>query len=81
MSASLNHRELKQCITRAIGEFRPEAICQILQMDLGINMPTFRQFIREIINESCQEFLMHARKWTPNPEYRALEVMSEYHML
>ena len=74
-------RELRRCLTRALGEFRPQALRLILEMDLGLDMPVFRQLIWELLQHSCRQFLYHARKWAPNPEYRPLDVMCDYHNL
>ena len=74
-------RELRRSLTRALGEFRPQAIRQILEMDLGLDMPVFRELISGLLKQSCSRFLMHARKWTPYPEFRPLDVMCDYHNL
>lgn len=81
MSSRINSRELRRIFTQALGEFRPAAIMQLLEMELGPDMSIMRQTVRNIILNSCREFIMHARKWIANPEYKPLQVMCEYDML
>lgn len=64
-----------------LGELRPAALKQILEMDLGFDMPMFRTFILQLIKSSCGQFLMHARQWTSNPEYKPIQTMCDYDML
>lgn len=77
----LRDRELRWLFTKGLGELRPAAIKQILEMDLGLNMPVFRDFTLQLISQSCSQFIMHARKWTANSEMHVLQTMCDYDAL
>ena len=74
-------RETQRYLLQVLGECRPAAVLQILEMDLGFDMPQFRMAVKRLIILSCGQFLMHARKWTNDPDHRPLQTMCEYDML
>ena len=75
------HREMRHFLARAIGQFTPQALIQLLDMDLGSYTNLFRELVWLLLNYHCTRFLRHARKWSANPNLNPLETMREYHML
>ena len=75
------NRELERFISQAIGQFTPDALIQLLGMDIGINRPRFRELVWRILNRYCSRFLRRAKKWTPHPELDPLKTMANYHNL
>ena len=73
------NRELERFLARAVGQFTPTTLLQILQMELGV--PHLREVIWRILNRYCSHFLRRARKWKRNPDLSPLETMRDYHQL
>ena len=75
------HRDMRRFIARALGQFTPDALIQLLDMDLGSYSNLFRELVWLVLNLYCSHFLQHAKKWKTNPNLSPLETMQEYHML
>ena len=76
-----NHREMQRFLARAVGQFTPAAMIQLLDMDLGSSTELFRELVNLLLNLYCSRFIARARRWTPEPHLTPLEVMRDYHNL
>ena len=76
-----NHRDMQRFIARAIGQFTPAAMIQLLDMDLGSMSDLFRQLVQLTLRIYCSRFLQRARRWVDNPEEDPLNTMRNYHNL
>ena len=76
-----NHREMQRFLARAIGQFTPAALIQLLDMDLGSSTDLFRELVNLLLNLYCSRFIARARRWVDQPELHPLEIMRNYHNL
>ena len=72
-------REMRRFLARAISQFTPAALIQLLNSSLGPSSPRIRELIWMILNYYCSHFIHRARLWTNNPDLSPLETMRDYH--
>ena len=76
-----DHRDMRRFLARAIGQFTPDALIQLLAMDLGSSSALFRQLVWLLLNYYCSHFIERAKLWAPHPNLNPLETMRDYHEL